>query len=167
MNNQVVGLGLLLIIVFWIFQMGYISNMGTIQWFLSAVAFVAITMVLGKTVMPKPSASMKHLWNVATVFLLLIAVVASFVPMSLLGVSLPANTSPSMFVGLFLSTWLIIYGAAMFLTGNEIKDNVSSMIGIVWLLGSVHLALVTGSNSYMHFGLLTGLPILLTGLLKK
>ncbi len=168
MNLQQTVLGIVLFIVFWGFQNGYANSLGTSAWFAGSIIFVIILWLIGKSSMSKPSAEMKELW----MFTIAFAIVTTFIVSYLgpyFGVVFPANFTPAMLTPLVLSIWLIVFGGAMLITGWQSKMGVTTLIGIIWLFSALHFvtAVSTGPNSYLHFGLITGLPYILSGLLAK
>lgn len=164
MDLRQTGLGIVLFLVFWAFQSGYLSPLGTASWFLAAAVVVLITWAIGMGVMPKPTAEQKELWYLAYALILVIAAVGSFVPPSFLGVATPP--SADQFTALLLTLYLIILGGAMFVTGYEMKWGVTLFTGIFWLFAATHLYVLT-NVSYIHFGVIVSLPFILYGLLRK
>ena len=160
-------LGIAIVLVFWAFQAGFLNFLGIAQWFLAVLLFGILTWLIGQGVMPKPSASQKELWTFTLVLGLAIGAVVSFVPWDVLGIQVPAGAQPSQFTPAFLSVILALYGAAMVVTGWELKWNITLLTGLFWLLSSVHFATFTGPNSWIHFAIVTGFPFIVYGLLAK
>jgi hypothetical protein len=157
MNAQQVVLGIVLFLVFWAYQVGYAASLGGHAWFAGAVIFVILLWLIYRSQKKKASADMMALWNFATAFLLVATFLVSYLWSSLGG----SAASDAGVVGF----WLIVYGAAMFATGWKMGDGVSTAIGAIWLFAAV--GGVVAVSPYLHFGLLTGLPYILTGLMKK
>ena len=159
-------LGLVLFVVFWGFQNNYAAPLGSAAWLAGSIVFVVILWLIGSGMMPKPPQEVKELWMLATSFLILSTFAISFLG-PYLGAVLPS--SPAQLTPLVLSFWLVVYGAAMFVMGMQGKMNVSALIGVIWLFSALHFvtAVGTGPNSYLHFGLVTGLPFILAGLMAK
>lgn len=160
-------MGIVLFIVFWAFQGGYFNSLGAAAWFVGSIIFVVILWVIGKFAMPNPSAEIKDLWMFVTIFAIVATFMISFTG-PYLGAVLPAD--PSQLTPLVLSFWLIIFGGALFVTGHaDQKWNVTAVIGLIWLFSSLHFvtAVSTGPNSYLHFGLITGLSFIIGGIVAK
>ena len=51
MNAKEVILGIVLLLVFWVFQKGYLASLGTAAWFVGAVIFVVILWLIGMSMM--------------------------------------------------------------------------------------------------------------------
>jgi len=150
-------LGLVLFIAFWAFQQGYLSALGQWEWLAAGVVFIVLLWIIGKVVMPKPSAEMQEIWMFAIGVVLLSTIITSYLA--------GGNVAVAPIV---LSWWLIVFGAAMFATGWAGKQNGALMIGLFWLLGSVHfLAAAVAPVAYLHFGLLTGVPYIIWGLVTR
>lgn len=160
-------LGIVLFAVFWAFQVGYASSLGSSEWFAGAIIFVVLLWAIAYSVMPKkPPADVSQFWMFVSAF----AIVATFIVSYLgpyLGAVLPA--SPAALTPLVLSFWLVVFGAAMFVGGWNSKNSVQTWIGVFWLFSALHFvtAVGTGPNSYLHFGLVVGLPHIIDGLIKK
>jgi len=156
-------MGLVLFIVFWAFQAGYFNSLGATAWFLGAIIFAVLLFVIVKIVMPKPPQEMQQIW----MFAIILAVISTFVASYLgpyLNAVIPAD--PSALTPILLSWWLVIFGSVMFATGWTSKNNSALIIGLIWLLGSVHFGW-TGPNSWLHFAFLVGLPYVAWGLVAK
>lgn len=166
MDARQTVLGVVLFVVFWGFQNGYAAPLGGAAWLAGAIIFAVVLWLIGQGVMPKPSAEVKSLWMLATPFLIISTFAISYLG-PYLGAVLPSN--PATLAPLVLSLWLVVYGAAMFIMGWQEKMGVPALIGIIWLFSAMHFvtAVGTGPNSYIHFGLVTGLPFILAGLMKK
>ncbi len=166
MNSKHVILGLVLIVVFWAFQMGYMSSLATAEWFAGVIIFSVAMFLMGKTSGETPTDDHKMVWMFAMIFAIVLTAIISFVPPSALGLALPAGFTPAMWTPVVLSLWLVIYGGAMFAGGHDAEKGMMILIGLIWLFSAVHIALVTGPNSYLHFGMITGLSAVVGGLLK-
>ncbi len=172
MDINQAALGVVLFVVFWAFQAGYVNTLGTSAWFLGVIIFAGILWLIGKSTMPKQTAEFQELWMFTTGF----AVVATFVISYLgptLGAVFPSGLSQEQLYAaltpLVLSLWLIVFGGSMFVTGWQAKWGVTTLTGIIWLFSAMHFvtATSTGANSYLHFGLLVGLPFIIYGLIVK
>ncbi len=168
MNVQQIVIGLVMLLVFWAFQKGYADSLGTSVWFLGAIIFSVLLMLMGKAVMPKPPEELKKLWNFAILFALAATFAISFLG-SMLGAVFPPNFTPAALTPLVLSLWLMVFGGTLFVGAQASKELVGSLIGVIWLFSSLHFvtSVGTGPNSYLHFGLITGLSFIIAGLLQK
>ena len=165
MNAREVILGIVLLLVFWVFQKGYLESLGTAAWFVGAVIFVAILWLIGMSMMTgKMTADQMQLWIFATVFGLVFTFILSFLAAPL-GAVFPANFTTAMLTPLVLSFWLVVFGGAFVVGGRMTARPVILLIGIIWLFSAVHLQLTTGANSYLHFGMVTGLVFVIDGLM--
>ena len=158
--------GILIVLVFWAFQNGFVNSLGTYGWFVGVLAFVFLSWLTGKSVMSKPSAEMKEMWMFTCIFALVLTAVASFVPFSVLGVVMPAGATAAAFTPILYAMILALFGGAMFVTGWVEKWNVTMIVGLFWLFNTV-LEFGAGGNAYLHFGLITGLPFIIYGLMMK
>jgi len=159
MDLRQAGYGLALLIVFWAFQVGYFNSLGMTVWLVAVIIFSVVLWLIGKSTMPKQSAEMKELWMFTFAFVLLATVIISYGA----GYIVPAFSSSAL-----VSAWLIIFGGAMFITGWQSKRSIAALIGVIWLFSSVITFTSSGGlYSFMMFGLVTGLPFLINGLIKK
>ncbi len=168
MNAKQAVLGVVLFAVFWAFQAGYASSLGMSEWFVGTVIFVILLWAIGKSVMPKkPPAEVQQFWKFVSVLAVVMAFIASYL-MPYLGAVFPPGFTPSMFTPLLLSMLLIIFGAAMFVEGWNMKSTMEAWFGVFWLFGSVtFLAAGIGPDAYLHFAMITGLPNIIAGLVAK
>ena len=169
MDLRTAGSGVVLLLVFWAYQIGLLSSLGAAGWLLASIIFVAVLWFIGQGMMPKPTASQKELWMFTSIF----GIVATFIILYVgpyLGAVVPTTAAGMMDLGqILLSIWLIVFGAAMFVTGWEMKWNVHMWIGLFWLISALHFvtSINAGPNSYLHFGLVVGLPFVIYGLIRK
>jgi len=165
MNAKEVILGIVLLLVFWAFQKGYLDSLGTAAWFVGAVIFVVILWLIGMSMMSeKMTADQMQLWTFATVFGLVFTFILSFLAAPL-GAVFPANFTPATLTPLVLSLWLVVFGGAFAVGGRMTGRPVILLIGLIWLFSAVHLQMSTMANSYLHFGLVTGLVFIIDGLM--
>ena len=155
-------LSIVLIAIFVAFQMGYAAPLGPATWFVGAIVFSVILMLMGKTAMAKSTPNIKSVWMLATIFVIAITFIISFLG-PYVGAVFPPGFDPASLTPLVLSMWLIVFGGAMFVTGMEMKMAPATLIGIIWIFSAMHLVTVTaaGPNSYLHFAFVTGLPMLI------
>ena len=166
MDIKQVGLGIVLFLVFWAFQAGYLDRLGTTAWVVGAIVFAGILYGIGKVAMPKPSVQMKELWMFATLLAVIVTLVISYGG-PYIGAVFPVGFNPMLLTPLVLSFWLIIFGGALFVTGTQVKWGITTLTGVIWLFSSIHFLGSTGPNSYIHFALVTALPLILTGIIMK
>lgn len=165
MNIQQVIYGVVIFLVFWAFQAGYVSGLGNAAWFVGVIIFSVLLMLIGKAVMPKPSAEQKMLWNFATGLAVVLTALMSFAA-PFIGVVFPPNFDPSQLTPLVLSSWLIVFGGALFAGSFQGRNLIGLLTSIFWLFSSIHL-LSLGPNSYIHFAVVASIPMILNGLLMK
>ena len=165
MDARQFGLGIVLMLVFMAMQAGWLP-FGSMNLLIGAVVFVVVMYLIGKGVMAKPSAEMKELWMFSSALVLVITVIALFVAPLIPGLVVP--TDMTAFGALLMSLWMFVFGGAMFVTGWTEKWGVTTLVGILWLFGGLHLSLpFVAQNGYIHFGLLVGLPFIIYGLMSK
>ena len=167
MDPKQTGLGIVLFIVFWVFQAGYLNGLGTTSWLIGAIVFSVILFLIGKSVMPKSNEKQRMLWNftigVALLVTLFVAYVAPYVP----GIVIPSGDILTIVTPILLSLWLVLFGGAMFITGWEMKWNITLLIGVIWLFSAITWVLNAGPNAYLHFAIVTSFPYIIAGLLAK
>ena len=169
MDGRQLVAGIVIFLVFWAFQakFSYISDLGTTAWFLGAVIFSVLLWFIGKGVMPKPSASQKELWNFTIVFALAVTFIVSFVAPYIPGIVIPSGDVIAIVTPILLSLWLVVFGAAMFVTGWETKWGVTLMTGLIWLISSLTWVANAGPNAWLHFAIIAGFPFIIYGLIAK
>ena len=160
MDLRQTGLGIVLFVVFWAFQVGYFESLGVSAWLLGAIIFAVVLWLIGKRAMPKPSADMQELWMFTTLFVVLGTIFAAYLS-PYAGVVLPPGVTMLAFTPMLLSLWLVIFGAAMVVTGWQQKWGVTLAVGLLWLISAVHLPII-GPNAYIHFAVITGFPFMST-----
>ncbi len=165
MNWQEVVLGIVLFLIFWAFQAGYLDVLGTAGWFVGAIIFVGILWAIGRSKMQKPQQDVKATWNFAVVLALVVTFLISIVG-SWATDLVPAGLSSAQVGSMTMGFWLIVFGGAMFVTGWVTKMGVASVIGILWLFSSLYFTL-TGAGTYVQFGMVTALPFIIGGILTK
>lgn len=167
MNIKNVLYGIILFVVFWAFQAGYVAFLGPAAWFVGVIIFIIVicSFCVG---MPKQDAEVKQVCYFTGAFALIVTFMFSFLGPSL-GMVIPAGFDPSMLTPMILSIWLVIFGSGFLYTGFKLKEGIPTIIGLIWLFSAIHFvsALSTGPNSYLHFGTITGISILVYGLIQK
>ena len=161
-------MGIVIFLVFWAFQNGYFNALGSAAWFVGIIIFSVLLFIIGKLVMPKPDPMINAVWMFSMAFAIVGTFIISFLGPSL-GAVIPAGATPAQLTPLVLSFWLVLFGAALFVTGQEAKKPMTTLFGVIWLFSALHFvtAVGTGPNSYLHFGFITGLSYILGGLLYK
>lgn len=165
MDARQTVLGIVLMLIFLAMQANWIA-LGPLNLLLGAIVFVAVIYLIGRGVMPKPSADMKEMWMFSSALLLALTVLALFAIPYLPGVVLPSDMAA--FAALIMRLWLFIYGAAMFITGWSEKWHATTLVGIFWLFGAFDLSLsFVAQNGYLHFAFIVGIPLIIYGLMSK
>jgi len=160
MDLRQAGLGIVIFILFWAFQANYFANLGYAAWIVGLVIFEVILWLIGKGVMPKQSNDMKQLWMYVFAFALISTIIVSYGGMLVSGYSYPSSNY-------VLAFWLVLFGAAMLLTGWQAKFSVTMATGFIWLFSSSLFMIANMPTPYFFFGLLTALPFVLVGLMEK
>lgn len=166
MDVRQTGLGVVLVLFFWAMQAKYI-DLGPLNWVLGGVVLVVVFYLIGKGVMPKPSEEIKELRMFLYALVIVFSVLCAFGPAFIPGVVLPPagfDMSP-----LIIGMWLMLFGAYMFVIGWLQRWAVTSLVGVFWLFSAFQFvsAVSWGPNSWIHFGLVVGLPFIIYGLIKK
>lgn len=166
MDAKQTGLGLVQVLVFVAFQAGVFNALGPVAWLLGVIIFAVILYLIGRTSMPRRQPPMiEELWKFTVIFAVVLTAIYS------LGAPLLPSMMPSggmtmaQLTAVFLAFWLVIFGAAMFVTGWTAKWGVTTAVGIIWVFGGVIFALTAGN--YFDFGLLTGVPFIIFGFITK
>lgn len=164
MDLRQTGLGVVLFIAFLAFQAGIFNVLGTVAWILGVVIFAVVLWLIGKGVMPRrmPPA-LAELWTFAYAFAIVVTVIVS------LGYSMLSPLMPSITMAQFgsnlLAFWLIVFGAAMVITGWTAKWGVTTAVGVIWLFSSIYF--ITAGFGYLYFALDAGFPFIIYGLIAK
>jgi hypothetical protein len=160
------GLGIVLVLVFLGFQLGISDMLGAVSWLVAVIVFSAIMYVIGRTAaMPRrQSPEIEGLWKLIVSLAVVLTAIYS------LGAPLIASTMPSTMTmaqatSIRLGSWLVIFGAAMFVTGWTAKWGVTTAVGIIWVFNA--LLFFSGVANYFDFGLITGLPFAIYGIITK
>ncbi len=165
MDLRQTGLGIVLFAVFWAFQAGVFNMLGPVAWLLGVIIFSVILWLIGRVSMPRRSPpQLMELWQFTTLFAIVSTAIVSL-GYPLLGSMMPSGVSMTQFTSFVLGFWLIIFGAAMFVTGWTTKWAVTITVGIIWAFSSVYFA--TGLPGYFNFALVAGLPFIIYGLITK
>lgn len=139
--------------------------LGPVAWLLGVIVFAVILYLIGRVSMPRRAPpQLMELWQFATVFAIVVtAILALAYPF--LGSMMPSAVSMGQFTSYILGSWLIVFGAAMFVTGWTAKWVVTTTVGIVWVFSAVFFAVT--QPGYFDFGILTGFPFIIYGLMTK
>ena len=167
MNPKKIVMGIIVLAVFWVFQAGYLSSLGTAEWFVGAVVLSILMAITGKFVIPKSEPAVAQLWQFAMAFVIVSAALISFA-MPVLGAQI-AGITPGQITAMNVSMWLVVFGAAMVATGSEVKKPAAKLVGFLWLFSAIPLVAspLGAANAYLHLGLVVGLTFILGGLTIK
>ncbi len=164
MELRQTGLGAVLFLVFVAFQAGVLSALQSYAWLLGVIVFSVILWLIGRGSMPKRMPpQVMELWQFSTALAVVITAVVSL-GYPYLG-SLNPGVSMTVYTSWVLGSWLIIFGAAMFVTGWTTKWGVTTTVGIIWTFSAIYF--IMGTGGYFYFGLITGFPFIIYGLITK
>lgn len=158
------------ILIFLALQILGVSVLGSLGWLLAAIITAGILWLLGKSVMPRRTPpQLAEIWKFTTIFVVVGIAIYSFGDLlskqyAALASVMP-NASMSVFTSYALGFLLISFGAAMFVTGWTARWAVTTVVGVIWLF--LALFSVAGLTNYFNFGLFTGLPFVVYGLMTK
>jgi hypothetical protein len=155
MDLKQAGLGVVLFIIFWAFQAGYLNGLGTTSWVIGVILFGLVLWLIGKGAMPRQPESMKELWMFTYVFAVVLTAIFAWGG---------AYMGQTMSASMVLSAWLMLFGGAMLLTGMFAKMQVTFLVGIIWLFSAIMLS---AALDFLSFGLLAGLPFIIYGIMSK
>ena len=161
------GLGLAEILVFLGFQLGVLNSLGSVAWLVGVIVFSGILYLIGRASMPRRQPPMlEELWKFIVGFAVVLTAVYSL-GAPLLASMMPASTSMTMAqaTSIALGSWLVIFGAAMLATGWTEKWGVTVAVGLIWLFNAI--LFFSGAANYFDFGLITGLPFVVYGIITK
>jgi len=161
------GLGIVEILVFLGFQLGLLNSLGSVGWLVGVIIFSVILYLIGRTSMPGREPPMvAELWKFIVGFAVVLTAVYSL-GAPLLASIMPASASMTMAqaTSTALGSWLVIFGAAMLVTGWTTKWGVTTAVGVIWVFNA--LLFFSGVGSYLDFGLITGLPFVIYGIITK
>jgi hypothetical protein len=164
MDLKQTGLGVVLFVAFLAFQAGIFNILGTAAWILGVVIFAVVLWLIGRVSMPKAMPpELAELWTFAVAFAIVVTVIVS------LGYPMLAPLMPSITMAQFgsnlLSFWLIVFGAAMFVTGSTAKWGVTTAVGVIWLFTSIYF--IVAGFGYLYFAMDVGFPFIVYGLITK
>ncbi len=167
MDLRQTGLGVVLFAVFLAFQMRFFEVLGPTAWVVGVIVFAGILWLIGKGAMPKRMPpDLAELWNFTTAFAIVSTLLIAYAG-PLLGAVMPSGFGMTQLTPFVLGGWLIVFGAAMFVTGWSTKWGVTTAVGVIWVFSSIHLVVSGGPNSYLFFAVVVGLPFIIYGLLTK
>jgi hypothetical protein len=165
MDLRQTGLGVLLFAVFIAFQMGVFAVLGPLAWLLGVIIFSVILWLIGRVSMPRRTPpQLVELWRFTTLFAVVVTAIVSL-GYPLLTSMMPSGPSMAQFTAYVLGFWLIAFGAAMFVTGWTVKWAVTTVVGVIWVFSSVYF--IAAPSEYFYFGLISGLPFIVYGLITK
>ncbi len=159
-------LGVVLFVVFWAFQIGVFNPLDTSAWVVGVIIVSVALWLIGRGVLPaKQEPEVVEVWKLTTIFAVVSTILIAYTGPDI-GAVFPPGFSSAQLTPIVLSFWLIVFGAATFVTGWTMKWGATTALGVIWLFSSTHF-LATGPNSYLHFGLLVGVPFIIYGLITK
>lgn len=161
------GLGVVQFLVFLAFQFGVLNVLGSIAWLVGVIVFAVILYLIGRVSMPRRGPpQIEELWRFTVGFaVVLTAIYALGAPF--LGAMMPSGMSITQVTSLVLGFWLIVFGAAMFVTGWTARWGVTTAVGIIWAFSAMFFATAVAVGNYFDFALLTGFPFIIYGLITK
>lgn len=165
MELKQAGLGIVQILVFLAFQAGVFNALQFTAWLLGVIIFSIIIWLIGRVSMPRRTPPMlEELWKFTLVLAVVLTAIYSLGAPFMTSMMPPGMTMEQA-TSLTLGFWLVIFGASMLVTGWAAKWGVTTAVGIIWALSAILFALGTGN--YFDFGLITGLPFVIYGLITK
>lgn len=165
MDVKQTGLGIVLFLVFLGFQLGFVDILGPVTWLVGVIVFAVILYLIGRVSMPRRGPpQIEELWKFTVGFAVVVTGIYALGAPFLTSM-MPAGMSMNQVTSLVLGFWLIVFGAAMFVTGWTAKWGVTTAVGIIWAFSALFFA--TGTGNYFDFGLLSGFPFIIYGLITK
>jgi hypothetical protein len=167
MDFKQIGLGIVEILIFLGFQLGLLNPLGSVAWLVGVIVFSVILYLIGRASMPRRQPPLlEELWKFIVGFAVVLTAVYSL-GAPLLASMMPASASMTMTqaTAIALGSWLVIFGAAMLVTGWTTKWGVTTAVGVIWVFNAI--LFFSGAGSYFDFGLITGLPFVIYGIITK
>ncbi len=165
MDLRQVGLGIVQFVVFLAFQFGIFNMLGPVAWLLGVIIFSVILWLIGKVSMPRRTPPMvDELWKFTVILAVVLTAIYSL-GAPFMASMMPSGITMTQATSLTLGFWLVLFGAAMFVTGWTAKWGVTTAVGIIWVFSGVISAAVT--SNYFDFALITGFPFIIYGLITK
>jgi hypothetical protein len=165
MELKQTALGVVQVLVFFAFQAGVFNSLQYTAWLLGVIIFSVILYLIGRVSMPRRTPPMlEELWKFTIVLAVVLTAIYSL-GAPFMASMMPSEMSMAQVTSLTLGFWLVIFGAAMFVTGWTVKWGVTTAVGIVWVFSGVVFAAVT--STYFDFALITGFPFIIYGLITK
>lgn len=167
MDLKQTALGIAQVLVFVAFQLGVFNQLQSMAWLLGVIIFSVILRLIGKVSMPRRVPPMlEELWKFTVIFAVVLTAIYSLVPLvPFMASMMPSGMSMAQVTSLILGFWLVVFGAAMFVTGWTVKWGVTTAVGVIWVFSGVFFAAVIAS--YFDFALITGFPFIVYGLITK
>ncbi len=160
MDLKQIALGFVLLAVFLLFQLGVFKLLGASAWVLGVIVLSAVFWLIGRVSMPKRQPpELVEVWKFATIFAVVATIIIAYGSQFIVTAMMQPGMSD--FTSLVLGLWLVIFGAATFVTGWTEKWGVTTAVGIIWLFSAFHTV------SYLDFAFLVGLPFIIYGLISK
>lgn len=165
MDLKQTGLGVVQLLVFLAFEFGVFKELGSIAWLIGVIIFAGILYLIGRVSMPRRAPpQIEELWKFTTGFAVLVTAIYSLLTAYSPAMT-PAGMSMNQITSLILGFWLVVFGAAIFVTGWTAKWGVTTAVGIIWAFSGIFFATVV--STYFDFAILSGLPFIVYGLITK
>ena len=165
MDLKQTALGIVQVLVFLAFQAGVFNSLQYATWLLGVIIFSVILWLIGRVSMPRRSPPMlEELWKFTVILAVVLTAIYSL-GAPFVSSMMPMGMTMEQVTSLMLGFWLVIFGAAMFVTGWTTKWAVTTTVGMIWVFAGILTAVSTGN--YFDFGLITGLPFVIYGLITK
>ena len=107
----------------------------------------------------------EELWRFTVILAVVVTAIYSLGAPLLPSMMPSGEMSMAQLTAVFLAFWLVIFGAAMFVTGWTAKWGVTTAVGILWAFGGIIFAMSVAN--YFDFGIITGVPFVIYGLITK
>ena len=171
MELKQTALGVVQVLIFVAFQLGVFDALQYVAWLLGVIIFSVILWLIGRVSMPRRAPPMlEELWKFTVILAIILTAIYSLLAyvtpmMPHMAAMMPSGMSMAQVTSLILGFWLVVFGAAMFVTGWTVKWGVTTAVGIIWVFSGVFFAAVT--SNYFDFALITGFPFIVYGLIAK
>lgn len=167
MEPKQIALGVVQVLVFLAFQAGIFDSLQYVGWLLGVIVFSVILWLIGKVSMPRRTPPMlEELWKFTVILAVVLTAIYSLGAPFMVSM-MPSGASMSQLTSLTLGFWLVLFGAAMFVTGWTVKWGVTTAVGIIWTFSGIIYAAGTIPSTYFDFALITGVPFIVYGLITK
>lgn len=165
MGVKQTALGVVQVLIFFAFQAGVFNPLQYTAWLLGVIVFSVILWLIGKVSMPRRVPPMfNELWRFTVVLAVVLTAIYSLGAPFMTSMMSSGMTTEQV-TSLILGFWLVVFGAAMFVTGWTAKWGVTTAVGMIWIFSAVFFA--AGTSNYFNFALVTGFPFIIYGLITK